>query len=159
MPRVTLPDNVALWFTFLPGFSPQAASQIIGFEVAEVPGQSRSKSLPKVTTQDPSAVQFGDLLWRKGNVFWSPEPPLTTAEIRKVAKEAGVHLYGDGGEQILVNESLFLVHSAKDGERTYMLPSKAKVTDAFSGEVVAADADHFTIPLKPGETKVFELHY
>jgi hypothetical protein len=49
-----------------------------------------------------------------------------------------------------------MVHSASAGKKRFNLPAKCKVTDAFTGEVVATNVDTFEVDLKLGETRVWK---
>lgn len=86
-------------------------------------------------------------------------PTLQTAQVlRRIALEAGVHMYLDTGEPIYANRELLAVHSAAGGRRMLRLPEKAQqVRELFSGKVVARDTDAFEYDLPSPSTVLFEL--
>ena len=76
---------------------------------------------------------------------------------RQVAREAGVHLYSEAGDQVLAEKQLLTVHAAQDGARQIALPRRCRVQDAWSGEIVLEDGTEFTANLKRGETAVWQI--
>lgn len=77
--------------------------------------------------------------------------------IRDLAKLAGCQVYLDTDDICLANDNFVSVHASKTGDKTIRLPAKSDVRELFSGEVVATGVDHFTIPMKWGETRLFHL--
>jgi formylglycine-generating enzyme required for sulfatase activity len=152
-----IPAGVSTLWTYLPGYSAEAASKTIGFPVATARASSvwNPGAQP---AQNSGATQVAPGLWRKGRTFWAPAPPLTLESLRGVAEAAGVHFYAKSGSQISTNGNLLMIHAASDGEQEIQLPRKSKVVDAFSGQVVADNADSFHVTFKKGETGVWKLN-
>ena len=155
--RTKLPQGVATLWTYLPGYSAEAASQSIGFSVlAGAPDKKVPLLNPRASVEGNSGAEpFGPNVWRKGNTYWAPAPPVALDDLRKIAELAGVHFYGGAGDQIFADKNLLMVHSASAGKKSFKLPAKCKVTDAFTDEVVATNADTFEVDLKLGETRVW----
>jgi len=80
--------------------------------------------------------------------------------LRAVAKSAGVHLYGEGGEPVYANSRLLAAHTAKGGLRKFRLPRRCKtIRELFSNRVVAANCDEFEDELKSPDTVLYELEW
>ena len=85
---------------------------------------------------------------------------LDSATLRKIAEEAGVHIYVDGLSPIFSNENLVCVHVKDGGQKSVSLPKKcAKVTELYTGKVVAENTDEFEYDFKTPDTALFELQY
>lgn len=88
----------------------------------------------------------------------SPKPNLPAGTLRRLAKQAGVHLYCDAEEPLYASAHLLAVHSLKGGERTFRLPRKCRrVRELFSDRVVAERAAEFTDRLAGPCTALYEL--
>lgn len=79
------------------------------------------------------------------------------ANWREQAQAAGVHLYIDSGDQVLVEKQLLTVHAASDGPRRIRLPRKCRVEEAFTGQTVLDAGTEFEANLRKGETAVWKL--
>jgi len=154
-----LPRDMHVLWTYLPGMSVENAVEMMGMALKEVEAPESFKHYsPFALPRDGSSVEaIGPKIWRKGKTFWAPAPPLTTEEFRQVAQAAGVHLYGEGGEQVLANKSMLMLHAAKQGEKTIRLPAAARVTDAFTGEVFSENDRVIRVAMRAGETRVWKI--
>ena len=76
---------------------------------------------------------------------------------REVARKAGVHLYSEAGDQVYTEKQLLTVHAARDGVRRIALPSRCRVRDAWSDEIVLDAGTEFTTHLKRGATAVWRI--
>jgi hypothetical protein len=74
--------------------------------------------------------------------------------LRRLAREAEVHLYSDAGDQVLTLPGYVAVHGGSAGERTIRLRRPASVEDAFTGERVAEGTATIRTRFGFGETKV-----
>jgi hypothetical protein len=149
-----IPKNVQVLWTYLPGFSAEEASKTIGFPVVEADGKGVFQPGAEPAANS-GAAEFLPGVFRKGSVFWAPAPPLKVEQLRSIAESAGVHFYGQPGDQILANKSMLMVHAASDGEKEIFLPAKYNIADAFSGEVIGNGISSFKAPMKLGETRVW----
>ncbi len=83
---------------------------------------------------------------------------ITPEVLRKLAEDAGVHIYFDEYAPVFANERLLAVHTATGGKKTVRLPKKySQVRELYSGKVVAEDADSFEYEFKKPDTALFEL--
>jgi hypothetical protein len=89
--------------------------------------------------------------------IWSAAPILPAALLRHFAREAGVHIYLDTGEQVIAERGLIAVHAARSGRREIVLRAPSDVVDVRTGAMVATQADRFTIDLARGQTGVFRI--
>jgi hypothetical protein len=93
--------------------------------------------------------------WRS---VYSARPNVSPELLRRVAKEAGVHIYCETDEPLWANQRFVGFHTAGGGIRNFRLPKKvARVTELFSGKVVATETDQFEISLPAPCTVLFHL--
>lgn len=111
--------------------------------------------------RDRVGVEFGTGLavkemngWRS---VWSGVPNMPAALLRGIAAYAGVHIYSDGDDFLCANNSMISIHARYAGKRTIRLPRLCKVTDAFTGDVVADKSAVFSVPLRQYETRMWWL--
>jgi len=88
----------------------------------------------------------------------SPGANLSASTLRTLAGGAGVHLYIDTEEPVYATENLLAVHTGTGGLRTIHLRQPCgRVTELFSGRVIAGNATEFTDTLQAPETVLYEL--
>lgn len=88
----------------------------------------------------------------------SPQANLSASTLRTLAAEAGVHLYIDQEEPVYATDRLVAVHTGTGGPRTIRLRrSCARVTELFSGRIVAENTGEFTDTLQGPDTVLYEL--
>lgn len=152
-----LPKDLAVLWTYLPGLSEADASRMMGIAIkTAAPRKESPRLIPAVEPGQPDELEsFAPGVWRKGNTFWQPAPPVKLADLRKIADAAGVHCYAPAGDQVLANASMLMIHSASEGAKTIRLPRPARVVEAFSGKVVGESINEFTVDLKLGQTAVW----
>jgi len=81
----------------------------------------------------------------------------TTAELRKLAQEAGVWLYTERACNVWANGPFVTLHAPEDGEYRFHAPKDvASIVDFIAGETVAEGPD-CVFKLKTGDTKVLQL--
>lgn len=123
---------------------------------------------PVLAGDDPGAEVLGwrvsprtpALLSRRSathRAIWSSSPGLPTELVRFFAREAGVHIYSEAGDQVIAEKELLLLHAASDGRRTLRLPHACTVHDAFTSALVATDVTEFQADLRCGQTAVWKL--
>lgn len=88
---------------------------------------------------------------------WCGVPDLPAALLRGIARSAGVHIYSEAEDFLCANNVMLAVHTRYAGKRTIRLPQVCKVTDAFTGELVAQNAIAFDTVLKQYETRMWWL--
>ena len=93
--------------------------------------------------------------WRS---VYSPRPNVPADVLRKLAREAGVHIYCEAEEPLYANDRLIALHTITGGPRTIVLPKKCRrVTEVFSGRLVAENTDRFEDTLTPPCTVMYEV--
>ncbi len=91
---------------------------------------------------------------------FAPKPNLPAAVLHDLAQQAGVHVYSQAHEPLYANARFLAAHSLDGGDRTYHLPRTcARVTELFSGRVVAENAGEFTDRLNAPDTVLYRLDY
>jgi hypothetical protein len=105
-------------------------------------------------TGDPALLRRDFGAWRS---VWSGAPALPAKILRHLAREAGVHVYSEAGDQVLTMPGYVAVHAASAGERTIHLPRAGRVVEAFTGERVADGTAEIRTRFGFGETKVWRV--
>lgn len=89
---------------------------------------------------------------------FSPQPNLPASVLRRLAAEAGVHIYCDAEEPLYASRHLLAAHTATGGERRFVLPRPCRrVRELFSDRVVAEGANQFTDHLRSPDTVLYQL--
>ncbi len=84
--------------------------------------------------------------------------PSSTLLIRRIAEQAGVHIYNATDDVFMANRQFLCVTTRdKSGQRTLKLPGRFDVQDVFSGESVGKDTDQVEFILQPRSTVYFEM--
>jgi hypothetical protein len=123
---------------------------------------------PVIYGADPEANVLGWLLnsadpglldkrfpdWRS---IWSAAPAVPAAILRRIATEAGVHLYVETGEQVLCDRGYLALHAAFDGMRTVRLPAPSDVREADSQRLVGRAISEFSVQMRRGETAIWRV--
>ena len=123
-------------------------------------------------TYDPANVEAltGHVFGQTGNLaskpmdgwtsVFAPAPNLPGDALHDLAQQAGVHVYSDALEPLYANGRFLAAHTRDGGERTFRLPRKCvRVTELFSGQVVAENTDTFTTRLAAPDTVLYRLEY
>jgi len=93
--------------------------------------------------------------WRS---VYSPLPNVPADVLRRLAREAGAHIYCEAEEPLYANRRLLALHTIEGGKRTVTLPRTCRrVTELFTGRVVAENADRFEDTLTAPCTALYEL--
>jgi hypothetical protein len=122
---------------------------------------------PTVYADDPGATTLGAFpdgspamaIRRFGSwtSVFSAVPIFQAELLRRLAQEAGVHLYVDTQDVVWADRDLVAVCVREGGERTIHLPRRADVADLYTGAEVARGATDFRADFKPLATRVFVL--
>jgi hypothetical protein len=125
------------------------------------------KVSPCFYAADPDAVVLGTLAdGRPGLVVkqypdwtavYSAAPLLPAALLRRLAKQAGVHLYIDSEDVVWATRDLLAVSAREPGPRTLHLPREATITDVYSGQSVPTSQRSFEAVFADRETKLWRL--
>lgn len=105
-------------------------------------------------TKGPATVDFGG--WK--SVYAYDFSTMTSAVLKQIMIEAGVHQYMDNGDPVYCNSRLLVIHSAAGGSHMVHLPrSCRKVVDVFSEKAVAENTKDFTHEFQTPDTMIFGL--
>jgi hypothetical protein len=85
--------------------------------------------------------------------------PLPRALLKRIARQAGVHIYDTSTRHLLFANAHTLTVGAdkRGGAATIHMPRQCTVTDLFTGEVVCASDTRFTLPLRPAEVRLLGI--
>lgn len=89
--------------------------------------------------------------------IYSSVPALTPGVLRKLARDAGVHIYCDGDEIVYANRSFVGVVVQEPGLRRIRLPEPSSVVDVFAGRLVNERCREFEAEFNRNEAKLFFL--
>jgi hypothetical protein len=105
-----------------------------------------------VNTGDPGLLtrDFGG--WRS---VWSGAPAVPAVVLRHLARQAGVHLYVETGDQVLAGREFLAIHAGSDGERTVRLPAPCDVREADNGGWVGRGVAELRVKLRRGQTAIW----
>ena len=96
--------------------------------------------------------------WTVGAQSIRPSRTFPADVLRKLAREAGAHIYCEAEEPLYANDRLIALHTIEGGPRTVVLPKKCRrVTELFSGRVVAENTDRFEDTLTAPCTVLYQV--
>lgn len=75
---------------------------------------------------------------------------------RRMAQDAGVHIYNDRDDTLYANKSFLCVAADGAGPRTFRLPHSSNIVDMCTGAVIAAGTNSFTRDFQNGECVIFK---
>lgn len=139
-------------------FGPVGIDDGSTLDVARVEEATGAKyGTPGVTkTERVGFFGEGDGEWRSFAV--SKNAAVSSKLLRDAAKDANVTIYVDDESPVYASERLVAVHNKSGGVKKITLPRKAgKIVEAFSGKLVARDAQTFEYDFAEPETALFEL--
>jgi len=96
---------------------------------------------------------------RAGNVLYCAMPPLPAAHIQQLLRAAGVHVYVDSPDPLMVGADYIALHAATDGIKLIRNPSPATWTDVRTNETIADNSDEVRVNMKRGQTLILSLEY
>jgi hypothetical protein len=123
---------------------------------------------PVFYADDPNAEVLGTLrnFGEPGLVYkdlgsrtsiYSSAPMLHSTLVRNILEHSGVHIYSKGKDLIYANDTYVSLTAHQRGTRTILLPRRATVTDALTGETVASKARRISFTAEQYETRIFRL--
>lgn len=111
---------------------------------------------PAMAVCDEKSCVEGAELYRKGPIFFSPNPILPSSVFRFFCKEAGIHVFADTDDVIMVGGGYVAIHASSDGEKTLRSPAPVTWTDERSG-TRTGPALEVRLTLKRGETALYSM--
>jgi len=92
--------------------------------------------------------------WRS---VWSASSNMPSCLMTRFAREAGVHLYSERGDQILTLPGLLGIYAKSDGPLDVCLPEPTRVRDCWTGELVAEHCERFQEKTHRGDCLLYRL--
>ncbi len=102
----------------------------------------------------PAIVVKDHANWRSAYVSSTPIP---APALKKLYKDAGVHVYSDQYDHLEANSSWISVHAATAGTKTIKLPAPKPVFDILSNKLIGTAVTEFQINMTVGQTALFLL--
>ncbi len=104
------------------------------------------------------AVAAAMLAYGKGRIIFSAVPAAPVALYKLAAKIAGVHLYSDTDDALYASGEFLVLHTRTAGRKRLRLPRQvAQVTEVFTGEIMARQAQEIAVDLAGKTTAVYRL--
>lgn len=85
---------------------------------------------------------------------WCARPSISCSKLRRLAKKAGVKIYGDDNLPIYANSSFFAIFSNEKTTASVKLEDTAALSDLFTGERMKKSGEYFEIPLLQNECRM-----
>jgi len=128
------------------------------------PGIISDGKYDEANVEELAGVSFGTegiikTKMEKWNSVYSLAPSLSHLEMRTIAMEAGVHIYGEEGDPVFANERFLAYHSSVSGDKHIKFPRKySKIIDLLNnGEIVGENTDSISVYFNAPETSLYEL--
>ena len=102
----------------------------------------------------PGLVRKSQLGWTS---YYSSAPIISAAVVRQIVRNAGCHIYDDGGDIVVASTAFLSIYSPRGGDRTVRLPKPSTVTDLLTNKVIASDASEFPLQLAEHEAVIFQV--
>ncbi len=108
---------------------------------------------------DPAAVIVARKAFADWTSVYASASPLPRTLLKRLAHQAGVHIYDSSTRHLLFANAHTLTIGAdqRGGPATVRMPRRCTVTDLFTGEVVCAGDNRFTLRLRPAEVRLFGI--
>jgi hypothetical protein len=88
---------------------------------------------------------------------YSSAPIVPAVLLRAIAREAGCHIYSDGGDVVVANREVLSIYSPKGGKRTIRLPRKCTVLDLLENKTLASGVTELPLTLAPNTSVLLAL--
>ncbi|MGN0866820.1 MAG: hypothetical protein ACI4SG_03975 [Oligosphaeraceae bacterium] len=93
----------------------------------------------------------------KNKVYFYGAPALSRDFLRDVARQAGIHLYLESGDNLYASRDVITIHANQRGEKTILLPEATDVVDACTGEILARNATQVSFPMEVFDSRILLL--
>ncbi|MFZ2641189.1 MAG: hypothetical protein WA117_09355, partial [Verrucomicrobiia bacterium] len=134
-----------------------------------VVGAKNLKVSPLFYADDPDAQVIGRLVGsqRAGLVVkkmdgwksvYSAAMALPPSLMRRIAREAGVHIWLESDDALYTDGQFLGVHAATDGAKRVLLPSNCTAANAITGKDVPVDNRTVSLTMKHAETILLRLN-
>ncbi len=112
---------------------------------AEVLGLLYGHDLPGLITKNIAGVQ----------VYYSAAPQISSAVLRGIATNAGVHIYNINDDVLYANNSFIALHTATAGQRSLNFPQKTSLYDVYRDIEIAQDVRQIIVDLPVRESFLY----
>ena len=131
-------------------------------EEKDTEGKPRYKAAVFLIPHATEAMTQAIALWeRSGRSYLRADqlaPLLDAKEVYDLCCKAGIHCWAQPGDVLYANANWLVLHAATEGEKTLMLPRKAKVREVCAdGETCEVVTDRLTVQLRQYETKLYRV--
>jgi hypothetical protein len=128
------------------------------------PGICNGRNLDTARVKDLSGTAFNtpgvNIIEREDwkSVYIADYDELTPEVLKKLAADAGVHIYCREAVPVYANGNLLMIHTADGGSMEIALPQEyAKITELYSNKTAAEKTAKFNFEFKSPDTALFEL--
>jgi hypothetical protein len=83
---------------------------------------------------------------------YSSVPILPAQLLRRIAKDAGVHLYVESDDLVYATRGLLAIHAGEDGGKRIRLPRACDLYDPYGKKIDARETREFALEMKRGDT-------
>ena len=157
------------------GFSASAMNELLGMRIAMAkPGSIKVgfsdgrtvgadyMTFPRFRVADPGATVLASYAndrkivaaAAKGNVIFYGGALLDSKFLRKIARNAGVHIYCDTDDNLAAGNGIVSIHCKLPGVKTIRFPEPTDVVDLYTGEVLGRSVTEVKFPMKAFQTRV-----
>lgn len=107
---------------------------------------------------DDGAVAAAMVERGRGHIILSAVPGASPALYKRVARLAGVHLYGEADDALYVSGECLVIHTRHAGSRTLRFPKTVqRLTEVFGGQTLEVGAREVTVELPARTTVVYRV--
>ena len=90
----------------------------------------------------------------KGDTVFYGGALLDAEFVRGIARDVGVHIYCDTGDNLAAGNGIVSIHCNRPGVKTIRFPKATDVVDLFTGDVLGRSVIEVKFPMKAFETRV-----
>ena len=90
---------------------------------------------------------------------YSAVPVLPADLLRRIAKNAGVHVYVESYDLIYATQGFVAIHAGEDGTKRLRLPKACDLYDAYENKITAKGKREVDLEMKKGDTRVWLIRY
>jgi hypothetical protein len=116
---------------------------------------AESEVLARQSGSDRPAVSVRRL--GKWSSVYSSVPALPADLLRRIAKNAGVHLYVESDDLIYATKGLLAIHAGEDGTKRLRLPEACDLYDFYDKKLDARGTREFALDMSKGDTRVWQI--
>lgn len=157
------------------GFSASPMNELLGMKIAMVkPGSIRVgfpdgrtagadyMTFPRFRVADPDATVLARYAndrnfvaaAAKGDTVFYGGALLDTELVRRIARDAGVHIYCGTNDNLTAGNGIVSIHCNRPGVKLVRFPTATDVVDLFSGKVLGRNVTEVKFPMRAFETRV-----